>query len=332
MIRERYEQFDVLKFWAILWVVIGHFADYRSSSGLFQSVFLFAYSWHMPLFILLAGLFDRPRDAFPGGKVASYVVLGLLFKLVAFFVDLLLGYRSFWLLGDAGAPWFMFAIAGWIALAWLFRRMPFLPVLAASLVLSLAVGYDNGVGDYLYLSRIVALFPIYWVGFKLSSGDVLKTMQRSWILIVSVFLLAGWGVACLVEAEAIQFLRPMFTWRNPYSVLEMGGGMFWRVVAYAVAGLLTAAHLGVFLNLKLPAFFSEIGKRTLSVYFWHTPAITILVASGFYNTLFYVGPVGKLALLFIGALMCWLFSRDLFMRPLERVRASIGATIECKTL
>lgn len=163
-------------------MVIGHFADYRSSSGLFQSVFLFAYSWHMPLFILLAGLFDRPRDAFPGGKVASYVVLGLLFKLVAFFVDLLLGYRSFWLLGDAGAPWFMFAIAGWIALAWLFRRMPFLPVLAASLVLSLAVGYDNGVGDYLYLSRIVALFPIYWVGFKLSSGDVLKTMQAAGFL------------------------------------------------------------------------------------------------------------------------------------------------------
>lgn len=291
-----------------------------------------AYSWHMPVFIFLSGLFDRPRDEFPAGKVAFFLAVGILYKLLNFYVGYLLGSRSFWLLGDAGAPWFMFAIAGWIALAWLFRRMPFLPVLAASLVLSLAVGYDNGVGDYLYLSRIVALFPIYWVGFKLSSGDVLKTMQRSWILIVFVFLLAGWGVACLVEAEEIQFLRPMFTWRNPYSVLEMGGGMFWRVVAYAVAGLLTAAHLGVFLNLKLPAFFSEIGKRTLSVYFWHTPAITILVASGFYNTLLYVGPVGKLALLFIGALMCWLFSRDLFMRPLERARASIGATIECKTL
>lgn len=328
----RYEQFDALKCWAILWVVLGHLADYRSGSGLFQSIFLFAYAWHMPVFIFLSGLFDRPRDEFPAGKVAFFLAIGILYKLLNFYVGYLLGSRSFWLLGDAGAPWFMFAMAGWMALAWLLRRMPFLPVLAVSLVLSLAVGYDNGVGDYLYLSRIVALFPIYWVGFKLSSGDVLKAMRRSWILIVSAFLLAGWGVACLVEAEAIQFLRPMFTWRNPYSVLEMGGGMFWRVVAYAVAGLLTAAHLGVFLNLKLPAFFSEIGKRTLSVYFWHTPAITILVASGFYNTLFYVGPVGKLALLVIGALMCWLFSRDLFMRPLERLRASIGATIECKTL
>lgn len=76
--------------------------------------------------------------------------------------------------------------------------------------------------------------------------------------------------------------------------------MFWRLVAYAAAGLLATAHLGVFLNLKLPAFLSEVGKRTLSVYFWHTPAITILVVSGFYNTLFYVGPVGKLALLVIG--------------------------------
>lgn len=154
----------------------------------------------MPVFIFLSGLFDRPRDELPAGKVVFFLAIGILYKLLNFYVGYLLGSRSFWLLGDA------------------------------------------------------------------------------------------------------------------------------------VAGLLTAAHLGVFLNLKLPAFFSEIGKRTLSDYFWHTPAITILVASGFYNTLFYVGPVGKLALLFIGALMCWLFSRDLFMRPLERVRASIGATIECKTL
>lgn len=200
MMRLRHEQFDALKCWAILWVVLGHLADCRSGSGLFQSIFLFAYAWHMPVFIFLSGLFDRPRDELPAGKVVFFLAIGILYKLLNFYVGYLLGSRSFWLLGDA------------------------------------------------------------------------------------------------------------------------------------VAGLLTAAHLGVFLNLKLPAFFSEIGKRTLSDYFWHTPAITILVASGFYNTLFYVGPVGKLALLFIGALMCWLFSRDLFMRPLERVRASIAATIECKTL
>lgn len=325
--RIRYDQFDTIKYWAILWVVFGHFADCRSGSGLFQSIFLFAYSWHMPVFIFLSGLFDRSRDEFPAGKVVLFLVLGILYKLLNFYVGFLFGSRSFWLLGDAGAPWFMFAMAGWIVLAWLFRRMPPVPVLAASLVLSLAVGYDNGVGDYLCLSRIVTLFPIYWVGFKLCASDVLKMVQHRWVLIVSASMLIGWGVACLVEAETIQYLRPMFTWRNPYSVLEMGG-MFWRVVAYAVAGLLTAAHLGVFLNLKLPAFFSEIGKRTLSVYFWHTPAITILVASGFYNTLFYAGPVGKLALLAMGAFMCWLFSRDIFMRPLERVRSSIDAAID----
>lgn len=51
--RLRSEQIDALKCWAILWVVLGHFADYRSGSGFFQSIFLFAYSWHMPAFIFL---------------------------------------------------------------------------------------------------------------------------------------------------------------------------------------------------------------------------------------------------------------------------------------
>lgn len=192
-----------------------HFADCRSGSGLSQSIFLFAYPCHMPVFIFLSGLFDRPRGEFPAGKVVFFLAIGILYKLLNFYVGYLLGSRSFWLLGDTGAPWFMFAMVGWIALVWLFRRVPFLSVLAASLVLSLAVGYDNGVGDCLYPSRIVALFPIYWVGFKLCASGVLKTMRRCWILIISAFLLIGWGVACLVEAETIQFLRPMITWRNP---------------------------------------------------------------------------------------------------------------------
>lgn len=110
------------------------------------------------------------------------------------------------------------------------------------------------------------------------------------------------------------------------------GSALSRVVACAMRGVRLFVHLGVFCSIKLPSFVASIGSRTLSVYFWHEPAKSVVFASGLYDAVFYVGPVGKLALLAIGALMCWLFSRDSFMRPLERVRASIGAAIEGKTL
>ena len=330
--RIRYEQLDALKCWAILWVVLGHLADYRSGSGLFQSVFLFAYSWHMPLFIFLSGLFDRPRDEFPIRKVTFYIALGFLYKLVNYIVGFMLGYRSFWLLGDSGAPWFMFAMAAWASLAWLLRRLPFLPILAVSFATSLAVGYDTTIGDYLYLSRIVTLFPVYWIAFNLTPEFVVKAVHRRWLFIVAAVVLAGWGIGCLICAETIQHLRPMLTWRNSYASLEMGGGMLWRVVAYVLSGILLFAHLGVFCNIKLPSFVASIGSQTLSVYFWHEPAKSVVFASGLYDAFFYVGPVGKFALLAIGALMCWLFSRNIFMRPLERVRAAIDRAVDDKVL
>lgn len=84
MMRLRHEQFDALKCWAILWVVFGHLADCRSGSGLFQSIFLFAYAWHMPVFIFLSGLFDCPRDEFPAGKVVFFLAIGILYKLLTF--------------------------------------------------------------------------------------------------------------------------------------------------------------------------------------------------------------------------------------------------------
>ena len=54
---------DNLKFFLICCVVVGHFADqYTDVSNAYGSIFLFIYSFHMPLFIFISGLFYNDKN------------------------------------------------------------------------------------------------------------------------------------------------------------------------------------------------------------------------------------------------------------------------------
>ena len=59
-IQKRSDYLDNVKAFLILSVVIGHFADQIiKGSNLSKSIFLFIYSFHMPLFIFLNGYLGK---------------------------------------------------------------------------------------------------------------------------------------------------------------------------------------------------------------------------------------------------------------------------------
>ena len=54
---------DNLKFLLILLVVVGHFADFfTAESNSFRALFLFIYSFHMPMFFFVSGWFFKSKD------------------------------------------------------------------------------------------------------------------------------------------------------------------------------------------------------------------------------------------------------------------------------
>ena len=89
--------FDNIKFLAILLVVVGHtigFLTKESGNMLEKSMFVTIYSIHMPLFIFISGLFLKPMDkstAFPKQKVISYVLIGIVLRIITSLLLLLLG-------------------------------------------------------------------------------------------------------------------------------------------------------------------------------------------------------------------------------------------------
>ncbi|MDO4291397.1 MAG: acyltransferase family protein, partial [Eggerthellaceae bacterium] len=310
----RLVELDALKWFAMLWVVLGHLIDPGTSgSATFRGLFLFAYSWHMPVFIFLSGLFDK-GDRAPWGRAAFFLIVGFVFKIANLLVAILTGSSpSFALLSDAGAPWFMFALAAWVVLAWATRNVPTVPLLAFFVVLSLAIGYDKQIGDWLYLSRVITLFPFYLAGCRLTASDVLDRVRRPQYALLGVAGLMLLLAVCLVLEQHVYFIRPMFTWRNPYSVLgDMAVfGPLFRLVAYCVSIGAIAALLSVFSYVRC-GWMSRFGARTLGIYFWHVPIIAVLCKTGFYAMLLRGGAFEKLILLGIGVALTLVLSHPAF--------------------
>ncbi|MDY2941564.1 MAG: acyltransferase family protein [Varibaculum sp.] len=167
---ERLVKFDNAKLILIVLVVAGHFIEtfifgFAPGSAFASGTFTFIYSFHMPLFIFISGLFLRDMDeqtSFPARRVAMLITLGFAMKVVrAIFGYVVTGHTSFDLLSDSATPWFMFTLAACYALAWLLRLQNRAAVLVMALLIGMFVGYDQTIGDFLYLSRTVVFFPFF---------------------------------------------------------------------------------------------------------------------------------------------------------------------------
>ncbi|MCI7551718.1 MAG: acyltransferase family protein [Actinomycetaceae bacterium] len=81
---ERVAKYDNAKFVLITLVVIGHFIEsfifgFAPGERFAAGAFTFIYSFHMPLFILISGMFLREmnaRSSFPIYRVMTLVILG----------------------------------------------------------------------------------------------------------------------------------------------------------------------------------------------------------------------------------------------------------------
>jgi len=275
---------DNLRFFLVVLVVIGHFAENTVSSHLVRTVFLFIYSFHMPAFIFISGLFHKNKNI--AQKVCANLALYVLLKAFIFSERALLGAKpAFHLFTEKGIPWFMLSIAIYQLSAYLLRDVDRRFLLLLSIVTACYAGYDSAIGDTFVLSRTLVYFPFYLAGTGLKREDLtaLRTKKNMRLLAAGIVLV--WGLVCLLFIDRVYWMRPLFTGRNPFGA-ELSFGGAWRLVCYAVSAALVFSC--VMLAPERKYFFTVFGKRTLQVYFWHRLVIYWLASFQFparFNTL-----------------------------------------------
>ena len=286
---KRDPRWDNAKFLLILLVVFGHAVE--QACGLYapdRSLFLFIYSFHMPAFLFVSGLFAKrtvQSDTYNWRKLVPYLFVWVV---LSFYRDLSLHIRKpshgFSLYDQNKISWFMLALFACYSIAWLLRKVPAKYVLPGSFIIGLAVGYVPFISEGFALSRIIVFFPFFYAGYALDREKFAAFLDRKPVRIAGASLFTLWLVLCFVLEKHVYLLRRLFTGQNNYdelpAALDSPVEMLYRLLAYSISILAVLAFFTLVPRVSIP-HLTTMGSRTLSVYFWHLPVLDVILHLGF---------------------------------------------------
>lgn len=272
----RNNQIDALRGAGILLVVFGHVIE-APSSGLeiLQSIYIGIYSFHMPLFVFLSGMFARDRlEGRDYRKIVWTLILPLaVFQLVYIGASRLTGWYEYSLFTPYWLLWFIASMVIWRLVLPLFAS---LAGLAAAILVAVAAGYDDGIGYALSLSRTLYFLPFFVLGHLY--GVQLVTAARRH---PATFALMFFGCVGAVLVWWKLGLNPgALTGSRAYAI----GAANADYPAIARLGLMalggTAAVGFAALVPARSAMLGWLGERSLAIYLLHGLVVMVFVASG----------------------------------------------------
>ena len=286
----RIAYFDNAKGLLIFLVVLGHLISYMAAndSHLLFSVNAWIYSFHMPLFIFISGIFSSKsytkEKGFRGENVIFYMALCLIFRLLAYFIDLAFGLDvSFNFLKQGSAPWYLFVMALYTLCTPLFARVKPSIMLTLLLIAAVASGFwiTYETRAFLACGKLFSYAPIFAAGYYIGIGKAsefhdkvfaLKHINLLRVLAVLAFF-ATIAAFYFMPDSLASGIRKISTGWNEFDVMgkHLGGSAVLFIIARLLVYVQTAAYALIFL-LAIPQrrfFLTTWGERSLQVYILH---------------------------------------------------------------
>ena len=317
---DRIAAWDNIKFCLMITVVVGHLANpYTKNSAFYRSIYLLIYSFHMPLYIYIAGLFHKNTKITE--KIVSYLSLYLISKVSFYLLKSFWGGNpSFHLLSEDGIPWFMFAMAAFTFFSYIFRNINKSFLLIMSIILACFAGYDKSIADFLVASRIIVFYPFYILGMMTNRDRLEKILCKKYSKLIGILVLVFWGLLCVFCLDKVYVLRHLFTGRNPFNDVVRSYGFIYRLICYLISFI-----AGFSFMLAIPTgnlgILTILGQRTLQVYFWHNILRDILVHMHIWENCFSAFPITRILWLLLAipitlffSLKCWGIPTNLIMK------------------
>lgn len=286
-LKQRSPYMDNVKAFLIICVVVGHFTDQAlSGSHALKSLFVFIYSFHMPLFIFINGLFckkllqDKRRTFI---RVVFFLALYVFLKTIIYFIRIYIGGEivTYQLFTESGTPWYLFATAAFYFITCFLKNINVKFLLPFSILLALIAGYDTNIDNTFVLLRIIVFYPFFLLGYHLDFHKIEKCVQQKSVRILGIICIIGFAIGCLLFIDQVYGIRFIFSGNHSYDELNEFAalGPLLRLANYAISTVMCFAVLSVIPHMYLP-LFSNMGQRTLAIYFFHRPILYILTYAG----------------------------------------------------
>lgn len=257
---------DKVKGLLIFFVVVGHLLESISGwdMGYSRGLLTAIYSFHMPAFVLLAGITAKSNRL--GERVLTFAVLAVSAQPVYYYWSVLFGSRPdlefaepYWI------TWFLLAMVWWMLALPLVERFP-TPMLCLSILIGIFGGILPLLDYELSVGRTMTFFPFFVV------GKLYGTRLLNWSAQLNVWGKAGLTALTILPIAAL-FINDVdkkwFYGARGFEFLDVaipyGVGM---KVCIATSAMLTIIVVFAWSE-HLPGFLVSMGQRSLAVYILH---------------------------------------------------------------
>ncbi|RJL22484.1 acyltransferase family protein [Bailinhaonella thermotolerans] len=320
---------DNVKFLAIILVVAGHLIEDLRDQPVARAIYLFIYSFHMPVFIIVAGYLSRGWS-FSGGKarklITNIAVPYAIFETAYSVFSRVVGGANtkITLLDPHFLTWFLISLFAWrlSTPVWQQLRWP-LPI---AVIIAILSGM-NELARELDMNRILGLLPFYVLGLTLRR-EHFELLKRP------IARIAGWVVLAGAFGAVALFHKRLdgewVYWRHGNAHLDVSDlkGSAIRLALYVGATVLAAAFIAVVPRRQ--TWFTPLGAATLYAYLLHgflmkfleyrdwtqaamldtVPGVLAMMVVGFIvSTVLCTEPVRKLFGWAVEPKMRWAFTR-----------------------
>lgn len=326
--KSRNAYWDNVKFFTILSVVVFHFLfGIIDEEPLARAIYVFIYSFHMPTFLFVSGLFLKydKNHGLRIDKVVFYIALAYIFKFLIWAEESALGNATEWhWVSTSNIPWYLIVTAEYIVFVYIIRKISPKIVFPVSVIISLVAGYVGFIGDQFCISKFIVFFPFFYAGYCLTPQKAENFIKNKKVKIFAISFFIVFGIISLIFTDEVSVLRSFFSARISY---EYAGypvfGIFLRILQYVISSIMIVGWCSL-IGKKQMRFFTKAGSKTLSVYFWHYFLVPVIAYIGLDKTLVDFSALLGIACLFaIGFIVTCLSSLQLFSYPLNFISMAI---------
>ena len=274
-IRSRNSYWDNVKFFTIASVVFFHFLlgliD-GSPNRVAQGIYVFIYSFHMPTFLFISGLFLKYDNTHKLriDKVIYYFLLAYILKFALWIFEDIAGSEPEWSwFSTSNIPWYLIVTAECLVFVYLIRRISSKIVFPLSIIIALAAGYFNIIGDFLCVSKFIVFFPFFYAGYCFNPIKAEKFIKTKKVKIISICFFITFAVISILFTDKVFVLRNFFASRLSYSACGFPlTGVLLRTLQYIISAVMIVGWCAL-ISKKHLVFFTNAGSRTFPVYYLH---------------------------------------------------------------
>lgn len=278
-LKQRDTKWDNIKFILITCVVTGHMIYlFLGDSVLAKGIYLWIYSFHMPAFLFLSGMFSKHAvETKNSRRILDYLAIYLLMKTLQsvanYFVNGKVTFRFFW---EAGPGWYALAMAVYIFISSILKDVDKRKLLLLAVLAGCMAGYDNHLGDHFASARIVTFYPFFLLGLYLEPEEIKKTMKKP-VRVISGIILFATFLITILYTERFYWMLKLFKGKYAYAQAGVIGlrGPVYRFLLYI--GMLLMAYCVFAVISSKKKWYSDIGRNTLPIFIFHPVAIIVLM-------------------------------------------------------